>query len=93
MKSKKKKTWTYSPFHSFKVGDKEASMASQLYQTGIYIILNNDPALQFGSYPQNMMNMEKKLNKDFKEGKITDLVLSTPIKVAEDENGFYIQIS
>ena len=95
-KTKKKKIWTYSPAHSYKFIDGEklidTSMQSNLFSVGVYVIINNDPGLQLSCAPQDMMNTEKKLKKNLEKGIITDLVFSIPIKVTEDENGFFIQV-
>jgi len=96
LKKKKAKIWQYSPFHSFNIIEEDLvisnNMASQQYQTGTYVIINNDPAMQFSVDPATMMKAEKKLKADMISGKITDLVLSSPIRVTLDENGFYIQL-
>jgi len=95
-KKKKSKIWKYSPSHSFNIEHEGViirnNMMSQLYKVGVYVIINNDPALQFNVTPNDMMKAEKKLNRDMISGKITELVLSYSIRVTLDENGFYIQL-
>ena len=96
-KKKKQKVWTYSPHHSF-TGHEDgkihtASMQSQLYKTGLYVIINNDSRLQFNYTPEGMMKAEKDIRKREKAGTITDLVFSSPIRVTKDEDGFFIQIN
>jgi hypothetical protein len=95
-KPKKKKVWIYSPHHSFTghEGDKvfPTSMQSQLYKTGLYVIINNDARLQFNYTPEGMMKAEKDIRKREKAGTVTDLVFSSPIRVTTDDDGFFIQI-
>lgn len=95
-KEKKNKIWKYSPFHSYKFVHEgktiETTMQSQLYQVGIYVILNNNPALQFSADPEGMIKAEKKLRKDEIKGTITDLYFSPAIRITEDKDGFLIQL-
>ena len=95
-KSKKKKVWAYSPCHSFTLitpkGSIDSKMQSQLYKIGVYVILDDNPSMQFGLTPARIMGVEKKLKKDEIAGKITNLVFSSPIKVTTDDDGFFIQI-
>lgn len=92
MKTKKKKIWTYSVSCSYDITLKDGTvvhvtMQSQLYQTGIYVILNNDPALQFGTTPEEMVRSEKKIRKD---PKIKNLKFGTQLRVTTDNDDFYI---
>lgn len=89
----KAKKWTYHTSHSFilKETGQKVSMMSQLYQIGIYIILNGDSNLQANVTPTNMVSQEKKLKKDLQNGKITDLVFGSQITVTTDKDGFYVQ--
>lgn len=91
---KKNKIWEYSPFVSFKDDKgKEHSLATQLYQTGIYMIFDNNPALQGGIRdPIQLVNMQKKMKDNAKNKKITDLELSAPIQVTTDDSGFLIKL-
>ncbi len=86
------KKWTYHTSHSFyDVETKQkVSAQTQLYQTGVYIIVNNNPAMQSGTTPIRMVRLEKELNKRFESGKITDLEYGREIIVVE-EDGFYIE--
>lgn len=93
IKKKKAKIWTYSSFHSFIDNGENFSLASQLYQTGIYFIVNNDPTLQGGFLtPEELVKAEKRLRKLVIENKITDLHFSPAIKVTTDDYGFLIQL-
>jgi hypothetical protein len=85
----KNKKWSYHKSHSFKEGENEFSGLTQLYQTGVYMIINNDSSMQFNFSPKDMVKMEKGLLKNAKAGQITDLKFGSPITVVEDENGFY----
>lgn len=93
MKAKKKKIWTYSPFHSFKYKGVKSTMMSQLYEIGIYIIYDDDSDLQSGlNNPTPIVNIEKKLRKACDNKEITDLYFSTPIRVTTDDDGYLIQL-
>ena len=92
-KVKKSKKWKYHTSHRFvhiKTGT-ETSCITQLYKIGVYVIVNNDPSLQFNLKPQDMVTLEKKLNKDLEEGIIKDLEFGHEITVS-DETGFYEEV-
>ena len=101
-KKKKQKVWAYSPHHSYKINSDyqidgkdymvSISMTSQLYKIGVHTILNNDPILQASTTPKGMVRAEKILKKQEFDGKVIDLVFSSPIRVTKDEDGFFIQI-
>jgi len=59
------KKWSYHTSFDveFKDGTK-LSMQSQLYQVGVYCILNNDSRTQGGCTPSSMVIRERKLKKD-----------------------------
>lgn len=86
------KKWTYHRTHSFVENKERFIFDTQLYKTGIYAIINNDPALQFNLTPKDIVKVEKKLRKEEKEGKIKELSFGLPITVIEDEQGFYKEI-
>lgn len=89
---KQKNEWTYHIFHSYKRGDDEYSFLTQLYKSlGVYGIVNSDPAMQGAYYPKDIVKIEKKLNKDFEQGIITDLKYGRSITVIEDEDGFFTE--
>lgn len=67
------------------------SMKSQLYNIGVYVILNGDPSLQFGLSPQKMVAQERELMEDVKAGKVSDLALGPEITV-EEINGFWKEV-
>ena len=93
-KVKKNKTWKYHTSHSYVVvkTNETVSLLTQLYQTiGVYGIINNDPALQFGCKPYDLVRVEKKLKKDLSNGEIRDLEFGREMCVTEDENGFYVE--
>ncbi|EKU92182.1 hypothetical protein HMPREF9447_00632 [Bacteroides oleiciplenus YIT 12058] len=55
---------SYHTYHSFKGKDgNECSMASQLYMTGIYVIYNNNSALQGSSTPQKNPEVTEQVEK------------------------------
>jgi hypothetical protein len=94
MKSvQKSKKWKYHTSHTctdVKSGQK-ITFVTQLYKVGVYGILNNDPAMQMNLTPNQMVLLEKKLNKDLKKGEIKDLKFGHEITVS-DETGFYEEI-
>ncbi len=76
---------SYSTYYSFKDKDgQKHSMTSQLYQVGVYLILNNNSSLQASSTPQKMKKVQDKLRKDEVAGRITELVLGPEITVSDD---------
>ena len=84
--------WKYHTSHAYKTGEgKEISFMSQLYKIGVYGIVNNDPDMQISTTPGKMAILEKKLKKEQKEGKITDLVFGREITVS-DETGFFEEV-
>lgn len=89
-KVKKSKKWKYHTLHSFVhiPTNTKTTFATQLYKIGVYSIVNNDPAMQFNLKPQDIVKVEKKLNKDLEEGVIKDLEFGREITVS-DETGFY----
>ena len=93
-KVKKSKKWKYNKSFSFVVvdGGQKLSMITQLYQVGIYGIINGDPSAQ-GSYtPNQLQSMIRKLKKDEIAGKIKDLELGSEI-VVTDETGFFTEVT
>ena len=86
------KKWKYHKSHSFVVveGNHKVSMISQLYQVGVYAIVNSDPALQSNNSPNMMVTRERKLKKAESEGIIKDLEFGMPITVIE-ENSMYVE--
>ena len=88
----KPKKYTYHKFHSFVNGEGETiSCQTQLYQIGIYGIINNNPSLQFGGLPKHLVKIEKYLKKKFDNGEISYLKLIGEITVS-DESGFWEEI-
>ena len=78
---KKNKVYTYHKTCSFESDAMKVSLITQQYKTGIYIIINDDPNLQFNYEPKDMVKLEKSINKTFKSGKITNLVYGSEVKV------------
>lgn len=84
--------YTYHTSHSYKDGDgNQVTFQTQLYQVGVYAIVNDDPAMQLNLTPGVIVSMEKKLKKQERNGKITDLVFGSEITVS-DETGFWEEI-
>lgn len=76
---------SYHTYHSFKdKNGNECSMASQLYMTGIYVIYNNNSALQGSSTPQKIRKLQNKLRKDEQAGLISDLHFGRETMVSND---------
>lgn len=89
----KKKQWTYHVTHSFKDSEgKQITGATQLYKTGVYLIVDNNSSLQFNVTPNDLEKQEKAWKKSLAKGFITDLEYGREITVIEDENGFFKEI-
>lgn len=84
--------YTYHTSHNYTENGISINAITQLYQIGVYMIVNGDPALQFNFTPNQIIRFEKKLLKAEKEGKIKDLQFGTEITVVKDENGFYKEV-
>lgn len=83
--------YTYHTSHSYIENDISISAITQLYEIGVYMIVNGDPALQFNLTPNKIVRFEKKLIKAEKEGKIKDLKFGRAITVT-DESGFWEEV-
>ncbi len=88
----KSKKWKYHLTHSFKDAEREHHAVTQLYKVGVYMIVNNDPRLQFNMTPNQMVTMERKLKKSLEKEDISDLQFGKEITVIENEDGFYEEI-
>lgn len=90
MKTKKIK---YHVTHSFVEveTDVKHSFITQLYQVGVYGILDNNPSYQFNLTPQQIVKIEKRLKKQLENGEIKDLEFGREITVT-DESGFWVKI-
>ena len=69
----------------------EHTFVTQLYQTGVYGILNNDPSMQGNYTPAQIRKMEKSIQKDVDEGKLKSVELGVPITVTE-KSGFWEEV-
>jgi hypothetical protein len=87
------KKFKYHKSHSFvdSRGNK-ISFATQLYKIGIYGIVNNNPSMQGNFTPQQMVKIEKQLNKQKENGEITELTFSLPITI-EKVDGFWQEVN
>lgn len=92
MSTKKIKKWKYHLTHSFKDAEGEHFALTSLYQIGVYMIVDNDPSLQFNMKPVNMVSIEKQLLKALDKKEISDLKFGREITVIE-ENGFYKELN
>ena len=92
-KVKKAKKWRYHIWHSYLhiETNQKMSCLTQLYQIGVYAIVNNDPSQQFNLKPQDMVKIEKMLQRDLEEGIIKDLEYGREI-VVSDETGFWEEV-
>jgi hypothetical protein len=84
---------TYHKTHSFEhiESGQKINFVTQLYQVGVYFIVNNDPQMQGNITPNRIKTMEKKLIKDQEAGKIKDLEFFGEITVT-DENGLWKEV-
>jgi hypothetical protein len=93
-KVKKSKKWKYHITHTFTIvkGDQKITFATQLYKIGVYAIINNDSAMQMNLKPQDVVKIEKKVQKDFELGIVKDLKFGREI-VVSDETGFFEEVT
>jgi len=94
---KKSKKWKYYTTLSFVYDTKEhkgikESYVTQLYQVGVYIIWNNNPAEQGSMKPSQMGTLVKRIQEAEATGEIKDVVYGREITVTEDKNGFYVEV-
>lgn len=84
---------TYHKSHAFvdKSGNKH-TFVTQLYKTGVYGILDNNPQMQGSFSPQQIKNMEENLEKRKKDGEIQSFELGIPITVT-NSSGLWEEIS
>lgn len=89
-KKKRNKRWSYHRHHSYELvkDGSKVSMMSQQYRVGTYVILNNNPSLQFNTRPSKMVSVESSLKKQQEAGEIKNLELIGPITV-EEVDGLY----
>ena len=83
----------YHRTHSFVQNEEKVTFVTQLYKTGVYAIINNNPALQYNLTPKDIVEIEKNLRQREKEGKIKELSFGLPITVIKDEQGFYKEVT
>lgn len=82
----------YHKSHSFvDLEGKTNNFFTQLYNIGVYGILNNDPSTQGNWSPQEIRKMEKELVKAKEKEQIKDFELGIPITVT-DESGLWVEI-
>lgn len=87
----KKKTWTYYRSGKMLLKDGTAtSFATQLYQIGVYLIIDNNSALQGGTHPKNMERLVKDWEKKKEEG--ATILWGSSITVTE-EDGFFEEVT
>ena len=83
---------TYHKSHSFVDKDGEAhTFVTQLYEVGVYGILDNNPRWQGHFTPNQIKKMEKNLQKEKNAGNIQSFELGIPITVS-DESGFWKEV-
>lgn len=85
------KTITYHKSHTFVENGKRAECITQLYQIGVYLIINNDPAEQYTMQPKDIVKLEEHLKKEEKKGNITNLEFGIPITVT-GESGLWEEV-
>jgi hypothetical protein len=69
----------------------EKNYATQLYRIGVYIIFNNDSAMQGNMSPSRITKLAKNLKKAEEAGKITNLIFGREIRVS-DKSGFWEEV-
>jgi len=93
-KTKKQKTWKYPIWAKVYQGDKVVvSMMTQLYQIGVYGIMNNNPSQQGSFSPSQMVKQMKQFRpENLKEGMDLRVEFGREITVTENEDGFYVEV-
>lgn len=85
------KTITYHKSHTFVENGTNIECITQLYQLGVYLIVNGDPAEQYVMQPKDMVKLEKRLKREEKKGNITNLEFGIPITVT-GESGLWEEV-
>lgn len=87
------KKYKYHTSHSYVgIEGKEIKVLTQLYQIGVYYIINNDSSLQGTGSPQQMVKMEKSLKTAQEKGEISNLEFGRQIVVQKDQDGFWKEV-
>jgi hypothetical protein len=87
------KKWQYHSSYNYKLDDKKVTMASQVYQTGIYVCVEGvGPRFQISTTPNAMIKQEKQLIIEQNKGIVKDLEFGMLITVVKDKEGFYKQL-
>lgn len=83
---------TYHKSHKFVTNEGvEHTFITQLYQIGVYGILDNDPTMQGNFSPTQIKKMEANLQKQLDAGEIKSFELGIPITVT-DKSGLWEKI-
>lgn len=83
---------TYHKSHTFvDKDDVKHSFITQLYQIGVYGILDGDPSMQFNLTPQDIRKIEKSLAKELAANEIKSFELGVPITVT-DKSGLWEEV-
>jgi hypothetical protein len=90
--AKKKTVWTYHLTRNYTIREKSISNMTQLYQTGVYIIINGESGMQYNMTPKNLQKIDKDLIKAEEKGEITNLIFGRKISVIEDENNLFKEL-
>ena len=84
---------TYHKSHTFvDLKGKTNTFTTQLYQIGVYGILNNEPSTQGNFTPQDIKKMEKYLEKAKQKEQILSYELGISITVT-DKSGFWEKVN
>ncbi len=80
---------TYHKWHKVITNNNvEIKLQTQLYQIGVYTIINNNPSMQGNYSPNQLKKLEKKLQKQVDKGELKSLELGDPITVT-NKSGFW----
>lgn len=89
----KRKTWSYHVAFSYVSKDgKKVSVVTQLYEIGVYGIINGDAGQQFTCTPKHMKVLERNLSKFEARGEIKELTWGRLITVCKNKEGMYEEI-
>lgn len=79
---KKSKVYTiYKKITVVENTGKRVILTCQPYQTGLYVIIDNNPSFQYNLTLAKMNNITRKLNRDLSKYKLESVLYENPIKI------------
>ena len=85
----KNKTWTYHKSHIAIINnDIKIKFGTQLYDIGVYAIINDDTDAQMSLTPKEMVKFEKQLKEQLDNHQIDSIEWGSEITVEETDAGY-----